>query len=87
MTARPTVPAGFARYQTLDAWRGVACLMVIVYHSTLVHAGTPGLVADVGVTGAFLWLAGYGNLGVPILKMQWRGRRTRIRSALPMHSV
>jgi peptidoglycan/LPS O-acetylase OafA/YrhL len=66
LTAHPTVPVGFARYQTLDAWRGVACLMVIVYHSTLVHAGTPGLPRDVGVTGALLWLASYGNLGVPI---------------------
>jgi len=59
---RPVLP----RYQTLDAWRGVACLMVIVYHSTMVYAGAPGAPADTGVTGALLWLASYGNLGVPL---------------------
>ena len=75
MTAHPTAPVGFARYQTLDAWRGVACLMVIVYHSTLVHAGTPGVVADVGVTGALLWLAMLGAAGWALYSV-WRAYQT-----------
>jgi peptidoglycan/LPS O-acetylase OafA/YrhL len=40
--------------------------MVIIYHSTMVHAGTPSASADTGVIWAFLWLARYGNLGVPL---------------------
>src|SRR5215467_5613495 len=30
---------GVARYESLDAWRGVACLMVILYHSTMMYRG------------------------------------------------
>src|SRR5436190_8335590 len=25
------------RYESLDHWRGLACLLVIVYHSTIMH--------------------------------------------------
>ena len=32
MSVNPPQPT---RYQTLDAWRGVACLLVVVSHSTL----------------------------------------------------
>jgi len=28
------------RYQTLDAWRGVACLMVVIYHATIITCAT-----------------------------------------------
>ena len=41
------------RYQTLDAWRGVACLMVIVYHT---HPGA--FVEDVGRLALRRWLPG-----------------------------
>jgi hypothetical protein len=43
MTGAPATAR--TRYDSLDAWRGVACLMVIVYHSTLMqrsHAATAG---------------------------------------------
>jgi len=66
VTVPPSVAAVPPKYQTLDAWRGIACLMVILYHSTMVHAGTSAASADTGLTGALLWLASYGNLGVPL---------------------
>ena len=38
------------RYHTLDLWRGVACLMVVVSHSTL-YATDPSVVAAHGTIG------------------------------------
>jgi peptidoglycan/LPS O-acetylase OafA/YrhL len=37
---RPASPAGSTRlrYESLDHWRGVACLLVIVYHSTMMYS-------------------------------------------------
>jgi peptidoglycan/LPS O-acetylase OafA/YrhL len=55
------------RYRSLDLWRGVACLLVLVHHSTFYDAdkyGSGGLLDDTGrwisVVGARLWL------GVPL---------------------
>jgi peptidoglycan/LPS O-acetylase OafA/YrhL len=50
-----------ARYQSLDLWRGVACLSVIVYHSTLYTEGrlsTIGALGQHGVT-IFFVISGY----------------------------
>lgn len=35
---------GFRRYRTLDAWRGLACILVVIYHSTMhvSHSAEPG---------------------------------------------
>ena len=44
--AEPRAP----RYRTLDHWRGVACLMVVLFHSTSVWAvAAPRLAADAGL--------------------------------------
>ena len=50
------------RYQSLDVWRGVACLMVVVYHATFYAA--PAAPRD----DAWPWLslARLGWIGVPI---------------------
>ena len=57
------------RYRSLDVWRGAACLLVVIYHSTMVHLGSrvdamenpsPGLLSSiVGSTH-------YMSIGVPI---------------------
>src|SRR5262245_4195102 len=65
----PTVP-GLFRYRSLDHWRGVACLLVVVCHSTMVYlslneqtlsggGSSPTVRRVVDLTG---WL----DLGVPI---------------------
>jgi peptidoglycan/LPS O-acetylase OafA/YrhL len=64
------MPSTPPRYDSLDAWRGVACLLVIVYHSTL-FAATPadwdrvvrtgGSVAEIA-----LMACTQGKVGVPI---------------------
>lgn len=54
-----------ARYLTLDAWRGIACLLVVVSHSTLflVHTARP----DAGGAGEWLvQLTGRMTVGVPL---------------------
>jgi peptidoglycan/LPS O-acetylase OafA/YrhL len=33
-------PLGMPRFESLDHWRGLACLLVIVYHSTMVYLET-----------------------------------------------
>jgi peptidoglycan/LPS O-acetylase OafA/YrhL len=57
-----------ARYATLDAWRGVACLMVIGYHSSLVFlALAPPPAGQVESAAAWvIRLLNVGHLGVPI---------------------
>ncbi|HEX4048723.1 MAG TPA: acyltransferase [Elusimicrobiota bacterium] len=41
-TDSPPLPRS-PRYRSLDIWRGLACLMVVVYHSTFYLAGNPAL--------------------------------------------
>ena len=57
------------RYRSLDMWRGVACLLIVIYHSTLVHLASradtakmhpPGLVASIVASTHYL------KVGVPI---------------------
>lgn len=56
------------RYQTLDAWRGLACVLLVIYHSTM-HVNAK---ADLGTSGwsklGFLLVTATKqlNVGVPI---------------------
>ncbi|MEX2185635.1 MAG: acyltransferase [Pirellulales bacterium] len=58
------------RYQSLDAWRGVACLLVVLYHATLVFTSTS--TADVASNAAesicrsLISACGCGWIGVPL---------------------
>jgi peptidoglycan/LPS O-acetylase OafA/YrhL len=49
------------RYESLDAWRGIACLLVISFHATLDAPTTGG-----GVAAALVAAMRWGRLGVPI---------------------
>ena len=52
------------RYHSLDMWRGVACLLVIIHHAVLVHTGYNSTENNVG--SMLVNIAGQGNIGVPI---------------------
>ena len=53
------------RYYSLDFWRGVACLSVIVFHSTFYITESPGRIrGDIISTTIFKFLS-YGWAGVP----------------------
>ncbi|QDU22596.1 acyltransferase family protein [Urbifossiella limnaea] len=54
-----------ARYRTLDAWRGLACLMVVVSHATVFASHVPG-VADNGIWGRLVGACGWMVVGVPL---------------------
>ncbi len=56
------------RYQSLDFWRGVACLLVVVYHATMVHliARAEAGASDEGLAAWLLRLTHYMNIGVPL---------------------
>ncbi len=58
-------PTSSTRYATLDAWRGMACLLVVVSHSTLflVHTARPG---NSGLGEWLLQLTGRMTVGVPL---------------------
>jgi len=51
------------RYQSLDAWRGVACLAVILYHSSLSYLANA---TDGDLSTTVLRIFGYGWVGVPL---------------------
>ncbi|MCC7009113.1 MAG: acyltransferase [Acidobacteria bacterium] len=54
-----------ARYETLDAWRGIACLAVVMYHAVLLQlASTPRAVGS--PARAILSLLGTFSIGVPM---------------------
>ncbi len=57
------------RYRSLDAWRGLACVMVILHHSTLVYLGHEPQSSD-GVLERSAWNVLswfiYGNTGVAL---------------------
>lgn len=57
-----------ARYSMLDAWRGVACLIVIAYHSSIIYNSLAPPAS--GVTDSVAaWLIGlmrHGHYGVPM---------------------
>lgn len=71
-TAAPEVgrPARVPRYRSVDAWRGIACLMIVVFHQTtlLTRWGQDQtFMATAGLaTKIFLGVAALMNLGVPM---------------------
>jgi peptidoglycan/LPS O-acetylase OafA/YrhL len=57
------------RYDSLDAWRGVACLMVIIYHSTLMlrsQAATAGAGTLETLARWIVQATAHGNAGVAL---------------------
>jgi peptidoglycan/LPS O-acetylase OafA/YrhL len=57
------------RYQSLDMWRGVACLCVVVYHSTILHCinrGQPTTFNLKSIPESILFLTERLWIGVPI---------------------
>jgi peptidoglycan/LPS O-acetylase OafA/YrhL len=57
------------RYETLDMWRGLCCLMLVVFHTTMQQAryyfvDQSGGVNSLGSVG--MWLAARAWIGVPI---------------------
>jgi peptidoglycan/LPS O-acetylase OafA/YrhL len=59
----PATGAGFARYDSLDFWRGVACLAVVLYHAVLLHLSTPGIAPTWVVSGILAW---FGQLSAGV---------------------
>src|SRR5262245_6640716 len=53
-SSRPARPS--SRYESLDAWRGITCLAVIVYHSTIFGAEAQPPEALLSVGGALLFV-------------------------------
>jgi peptidoglycan/LPS O-acetylase OafA/YrhL len=54
------------RYRSLDAWRGIAALSVVVCHATGAFGANAQLSDFNPVFGAFWWVGRYGYLGVHI---------------------
>ena len=54
------------RYWTLDHWRGIACLMVVVFHSTSVYAYSPHVTPSDA-------LAGFSDLVLAATRLLWAG--------------
>ena len=70
------------RYETLDMWRGLCCLMLVVFHTTMQVArhyfvDQAGRVTDASSLG--MWLAARAWIGVPIFFVIM-GVRTNLRS-------
>jgi peptidoglycan/LPS O-acetylase OafA/YrhL len=63
-TIRPAAPR---RFESLDHWRGVACLFVVIYHSTIVYLATASPSAPApGWIRAFLEWTHHLNVGVAL---------------------
>ena len=58
------------RYQSLDLWRGVACLAVVIYHSALYglfqYDGVASRIPTSGIAGTVMNLAKHGREGVTL---------------------
>src|SRR5690242_5129853 len=57
-----------SRYELLDLWRGVACLLVVLYHSTMIFRDKAQLENTSSQTWGeqvLAWMH-YGNVGVPM---------------------
>src|SRR5262249_14317079 len=65
MTPNPTVLRTGSprepRYRALDIWRGIACLMVIAFHTTIEAPSSNG-----GVAGSLIAITRWGWTGVSI---------------------
>jgi peptidoglycan/LPS O-acetylase OafA/YrhL len=59
LSAQPRSP----RYQSLDLWRGVACIFVVLYHSAIVYVSGPRA-NDNQATSAILGVLNQLNVGV-----------------------
>ncbi len=59
-----TRPPTLRRFESLDHWRGFACLLVIVYHSTIVYLVTSP--AHAGTVHALLEVTHHFNVGVAL---------------------
>ena len=57
-------PPALRRFESLDHWRGLACLLVIIYHSTIVYLVTNP--AHAGTVHALLELTHHFNVGVAL---------------------
>jgi peptidoglycan/LPS O-acetylase OafA/YrhL len=64
MAATDTAPRD-PRYRSIDFWRGVACLLVILYHSALVYDTRPPVTSWSGAD-ALLRFFGWFHIGVPL---------------------
>src|ERR1043166_3392561 len=58
--------ASHPRFESLDHWRGVACLFVVIYHSTIVYLSTTASAAAPGWIGAALEWTHHLNVGVAL---------------------
>lgn len=61
-------PSRDPRYVSLDLWRGVACLMVVLHHAgfAVMDGGSPGEGPDAWARGLVLTILRRMNLGVPL---------------------
>jgi peptidoglycan/LPS O-acetylase OafA/YrhL len=63
---RVTRQPAAARFVSLDHWRGLACLMVVVYHSTIVYLASAPPADQQGVVAALLNMTHSLNVGVAL---------------------
>jgi peptidoglycan/LPS O-acetylase OafA/YrhL len=54
------------RYKSLDLWRGLACLFVVIFHSTSVWSHAAGKQPGTGVAGWLLQATRVLDMGVPM---------------------
>ena len=64
--AGAALPSKAARYQSLDVWRGAACLSLVVFHATMQVA-----TADARSSGG--WLSDWGHVALEIIARAWIG--------------
>src|SRR6516165_7858972 len=60
---------GALRYRSLDLWRGVACLLVVVYHATYIQCGIATEPSGGATSSVVQWLIGlthWMDVGVPM---------------------
>lgn len=60
------IPPCSPRYDTLDAWRGLACVLVVLHHGRLGIAGQPDYPAAGGLPGVVLDVLAKLLVGVPL---------------------
>lgn len=58
--------SGMSRFESLDHWRGLACLLVIVYHSTMEYLANAPKAAGVWSVSGLLETTHYFNVGVAL---------------------
>ena len=68
-SSRPAQQTGARRYEALDAWRGLCCLLLVIFHTTMQASNrffvvSEGEVSDASSLG--MWVAARTWIGVPI---------------------